>query len=62
MSRKAQAGLAHDLLQVLEQPAVQQKIGNTGIIVQAGDGQALRKLIRRDLEALQALLKVQASP
>jgi len=47
---------------VLQQPAVQQKIGNTGIIVQAGDGQALRNLIGRDLEALQAVLKAQARP
>jgi len=62
LSGEAQAGLTHDLLRVLQQPAVQQKIVNTGIIVQAGDGQALRNLIGRDLEALQAVLKAQARP
>ena len=59
LPQEVRSGLTRDLLQVLKQAAVEEKIGNTGIIVQPADGEALRKLIARDLAALQSVLKAQ---
>lgn len=46
------AKLTQGLLETLAQPSVQSRIGATGVFVQAADGQALRKLVSRDLTAL----------
>jgi tripartite-type tricarboxylate transporter receptor subunit TctC len=54
------AALERGLMQVLEQPQVQSKIATTGVFVQAGNGQVLRTLVRRDLTALKAFGASQA--
>ncbi|OWT56167.1 Bug family tripartite tricarboxylate transporter substrate binding protein [Candidimonas nitroreducens] len=51
------SALTQGLLNVLGQPEVQKRIAVTGIVIQPGDGNALRMLIEHDLTKLKQLEK-----